>query len=489
MTDRTFYISSAAVLALATCLHLFFFSRGFYSIGWDESGRTLDAHAWAEYGTALSKAWLPFHRICTGLALRVFPDLILTPRIISFLYGLGSIVAAAWLAQELFQSRKTTLLTLTLSAFFSQRVALSRAPLSDIMFIFVILATVALFARWLRDYSRISLFLCGFCGALATTLRYEGWVFCAVIFLLAAGSYLFAAAEVERKDILIFGLILFAFPVAWAASTFFTTNPIEIVIADAQQYSPRQILLKNPLVEFVRTNIYSLNFIGGFAILQLIRRGEWRYKAIVAASFGPLLIASLVLLLTKSAQTGPSWRMIAVWSMLLLPFTAHLLAGGGRFFAGAGIRQALAAGAAVLVLGAFGYDTFRIERNSSRAFPESDRQAGIYLNDLITADPDAKVLIESSRYFFLNVQVASQHPDAFVRNSVPEQESVPVLPLAGPIPPTLKNQGIRFLVFQTAEYTGFLDRSPSVTRLKHFGPWSVYELHPTTVVPGKIVAE
>lgn len=116
--------------------------------------------------------------------------------------------------------------------------------------------------------------------------------------------------------------------------------------------------------------------------------------------------------------------MIAVWSMLLLPFTAHLLVGGGRFFAGAGIRKALAAGAAVLVLGAFGYDTFRIERNSSRAFPESDRQAGIYLNDLITADPDAKVLIESSRYFYLNIQVASQHPDAFIRNSVPDRAVV-----------------------------------------------------------------
>ncbi len=479
VTDRAFYISGAAVLALAVCLHLFFFSRGFYSIGWDESGRTLDAHTWAAHGTVLAKAWLPFYRICVGLGLRAFPDLVLTPRIISFLYGLASILAAAWLAHELFQSRKTTLLTLTLSTFFSQRVALSLAPLSDIMFIFVILATMALFSRWLRTYSRNALLLCALFGALATTLRYEGWIFGAAIFLIVAGCYFFASAGMERKDLLLSGLILFSFPLGWALSTFFTTNPIDVVIADAQQYSPRQILRKNPLIVFVRTNGFTLNFIGGVAILQFIRGGEWRYKAIVTASFGPLVVASLVLLLTQSAQTGPSWRMIGVWSMLLLPFTACVLAGCSWPSAGGKIRNVLAAGATVLVLGAFVYDAFRIERNSSRAFPESDRLAGQYLNELITANPDTKILIESSRYFFLNIQIASQHPDAFVRNSVPELKCVPILPLGGPVRAALVSQRIEFLVFQTDEYKDFLNQSPDVTKVKDFGPWSIYELMQT----------
>src|SRR6185503_4918107 len=139
---------------LAVSLHLFFFSRGFYSIGWDESGRTLDAYEWAAHGTIMSRAWLPFYRISIGLGLKAFPDLFLTPRILTFLFGLATIPAAAWLAHELFQDRKTTLLTLTLSTFFSQRLALSLAPLSDIMFIFVSLVTMAAFARWLHTYDR-----------------------------------------------------------------------------------------------------------------------------------------------------------------------------------------------------------------------------------------------------------------------------------------------------------------------------------------------
>lgn len=469
------YTSGVAVLALAVCLHLFFFSRGFYSIGWDESGRTLDAYAWA-HGTAVHKAWLPFYRICVGLGLKAFPDLFLTPRIISFLYGLATIPAAAWLGHELFQSRKTTVLTLTLSTFFSQRVALSLAPLSCIMFIFMILATTALFVRWLRTYNRSALLLSALFGALASTLRYEGWVFGVVIFLIAAAYRLLAPVALERNDLLLFCVILFSFPVAWAMSTFVTTNPIELVIADAQQYSPREILRKNPFVEFARTNGLSLNLIGIISIVHFTLGGSWRQKAIVAASFAPLVVVSLILLLTRSAQSGPSWRMIGVWSMLLVPFTAHSLAGYSWPFAGGRIRKVLASSATVLVLGAFMYDTLRIERNSTSAFPESDRLAGNYLNGLIVADPDAKILIESSRYFFLNIQVASQHPDAFVGNSTPNRQSVPILPLGGSVRNAVEKHGIRFLVFRGDEYKNFLNRSPEVSKLRVFGPWSIYAL-------------
>jgi hypothetical protein len=258
-------------------------------------------------------------------------------------------------------------------------------------------------------------------GALASTLRYEGWLFGAAIFLIGTSYYLFAPRGLERKDLLLFGLILFSFSFVWATTTFITTNPltvalrpIEAVIADAQQYSPREILQKNPLVEFVLTNGFSLNLIGMISIVQFTMGGAWRHKAIIAASFAPLMVASLVLLLLRSAKSGPSWRDIGVWSMLLAPFTAHLLAGYSWPFSGGRIRKVLASCATVLVLSAFMYDTFRIERNSTWAFPESDRLAGNYLNGLIAADPEAKILIKSSRYFFLNIEVASQHPDAFV---------------------------------------------------------------------------
>ncbi|HSP96960.1 MAG TPA: hypothetical protein VL049_06905 [Candidatus Dormibacteraeota bacterium] len=474
MTSRAFYFVGAIVLVFAVCEHLFFVDRGFYSIGWDESGRTLDAYTWAAHGIGASKAWLPFYRICVGLGLRAHPDLVVTPRIISFSFGLGSIVAAAWLAQELFQGRTTTLLTLTLGAFCSQRVALSLAPLSDIMFVFVMLVTMALLARWLRTDGRTALFACALFAALATTIRYEGWISAAAVAVIVAGRSRFASTAMKRKDLVAVGAIVFTFAAAWSVSTFPETNPIGAVIVDARRLSPAQILRKNPLVELAVTNALSLNLIGIVAILHFTRRGPWRHRAIIAASFGPLLVASLVLLLTRSAQTGPSWRMIGVWTMLLLPFTAWVLAGGDRPAAEDGKGKALAIAATMLVLAAFVFDTFRIERDSSWAFPESDRLAGRYLDGLLTAKPEARVLIESSRYFFLNVQVASQHPDAFVTNSVPERESTSLLPLGGRVRQALEGREIELLVFRTDEYRDFLNRSPEVTKLGDFGPWSIY---------------
>jgi Dolichyl-phosphate-mannose-protein mannosyltransferase len=476
--NRQFLISGVVLLALAVCLHLFFFSRGFYSIGWDESGRALDAYEWAVHGTTMSGAWLPFYRISIGLGLKVFPDLFLTPRIITFLFGLATIPAAAWLAHELFQSRKTTLLTLTLSTFFSQRLALSLAPLSDIMFIFVSLVTMALFTRWLRTYDRSALWLSALFCALASTLRFEGWVFGGSIFLVAAGYYRFAPTRLRGKDLLLFGLILFSFPVVWTVSTFSTATAILAVVADARQYSLREILRKNPLVEFALTNGFSLNLIGMVSVFRLTRSGAWRHRAIVAASFAPLVAISLGLLLIRSAQTGPSWRMIAVWSMLLMPFTARFVADSSWLLAGGRTRKVLASIATMVVLSAFLYDTFRIERNSTQWFPETDREAGRYLSDLIAAQPDTKILIESSRYFFLNILVASQHPDAFVRNSVPDQQSVPVLPREGSIRNALASQGIGFLVFRGDDYKSLLNQSPEVARLEDFGTWSVYKLAP-----------
>ncbi len=478
MNDRSFYAVCAASLAAAGCLHLFFFARDFYAIGWDESGRILDAHAWAVHGISQSAAWLPFYRLVVGLGLMVYPDLILTPRLISFLFGLASIPAAGWLTHELFGSRPATALTLVLGAFFSQRVALSLAPLSDIMFIFLTLVMVALLARWLRTYKRPVLLLCALVGALMSTLRYEGWVFGAVVFLTAAVSSLFAAERKEHKDLLLFGFILFTFPAVWALGTFLTINPAAVVAADGQQFSMSEILRKNPAVEFTYTNLLTMNFLGAFAVFQFIRIGDLRHRAVIAASFSPLLLLSLLLLLMRSAQTGPSWRMIAVWSMLLLPHTAFLLT-DRRWFSYKGLTgsKALATGATALILVAFVYDIFRIEKASSWAFPDSDIQTGRYLDDAINSNPETKVLIESSEYFYLNILVASQHPDAFVRNSMPRAEGEPVLPLTSSKWDTLKEQGIRFLAFKTVPYKDFLNRSPGISRLKDFGPWSIYEVN------------
>ena len=73
MRERSIYIWSVAALAIGVGLQVFFLFRGFYSIGWDEAGRTLDAYAWAKHGVVRGLGYgCPFYRVCVGLGLGAF---------------------------------------------------------------------------------------------------------------------------------------------------------------------------------------------------------------------------------------------------------------------------------------------------------------------------------------------------------------------------------------------------------------------------------
>jgi hypothetical protein len=461
VSDRSFYCFGVAILAFAGGIQAFFLSRGFYSIGWDEAGRTLDAYSWAAHGKGNNSAWLPFYRVFVGLWLRVFPDLVITPRVVTFVFGLVSILACGWLAQELFQDRLTSMTTLWFSLFFSQRIALSLAPLSSEIFTAIVLVTVAAFARWLRTDKMSALWISAGACALAGTVRFEGWFFGAAIFLLITSRHFLAPDSVERNVLLPLFCILFAFPAVWGASSWVTSDMMQSVTT---HYALADVVRRNPLAEFLITNAYSLNLLGMAAVVQSIRKEETHHRSILAVSFLPLICISLILLALHTAQTGPSWRMIDVWGMLLLPFTARLCFA----FRGAGLLIGCA------LLASFMHDTLRIERESRWAFTESDRLAGQYLNRLLLSEPDSKILIESSTFAFLNIEVASQHPDAFVNNSTPERAGTPVLPIGTPVWRTGLQPSVRYLMFRTNPYKEALNWSPEVYPLKVFGDWSIY---------------
>jgi hypothetical protein len=434
-------------------LQLFFLDRGFLSISWDEAGRTLDAYTWAEHGRG-SGSWLPFYRVIVGLTLRIFPDLIVTPRVISGLFGLAAIPAMGWVAHELFEDRRSTLLTLAIGALFSQRVALSVAPVSAIMFIVFVLCGLALFAHWLRTGRSSALYACAGSVAIAGTERFEAWLFGAAILL----AVWFHPQRPNFKRLLPFVVILFIFPVgmlAYYVLRFF--NPFAAVVRDARQFSLPQILLKNPLSDFVIGNSLCLNLAGLAVIIPLIRRGDPRYRYFAAAAFVPLAVISVGLLLASSAQTGPSWRMVAIWSMLLLPFTAHFLIGLAQWRPSG---RGLTAVAVAILCTAFLYDAFRIERESSWAFPESDRAAGAYIKRFLETSPDTRIQIES-HYTYLNVLLASQHPNAFILSTVPD----------------IANDRASLFLFQTPESTNYLARQTVL--IHRFGPWSLYCLRET----------
>lgn len=75
----------------------------------------------------------------------------LSPILVSFVFGLFTLFGLAWLAHELFNNRQITSLTALLGAMLPQRVVLGLVPLSEIMFIGMIVVGSAFLVRWIRD--------------------------------------------------------------------------------------------------------------------------------------------------------------------------------------------------------------------------------------------------------------------------------------------------------------------------------------------------
>lgn len=104
--ERSVSLQLLLVIFLAIIIQLFLFIISFYAISGDESDRSIQAFNWAMGFPIYDAAWLPLHKIILGLGFKVFPDLFLTPRLINSLFGILLIPLAAWLAHELFRSKK-----------------------------------------------------------------------------------------------------------------------------------------------------------------------------------------------------------------------------------------------------------------------------------------------------------------------------------------------------------------------------------------------
>src|SRR5262245_17177213 len=486
MKSGTFYVLFAAAIALACALQVFLYFQEFYAIGWDEAGRTLEAYR-LTLDEDLLKAtqWLPFYRVIVGVGLEIFPDLFVTPRIISFIFGLGTLFSVTWLSYELFHSRKIALLTAFLGACFSQRVALSLAPLSCIMFICMILVSTAFLVRWAFSAKRRELFFSTIILAIAGTIAYEGWVF-AVFFLLMV--YISSTADKTRMPTKAMGLlavVLAAFPLFWLTlHALKTDNPLTILsrLSLGTRYSSVGVVLsKNPLTEFIIHNALTLNLIGLLSAISLAKNDP-RFRHLLLVPVCSLLVISVFLLLTGSAQSGPSWRMTAVWSMLLLPFTAHFVLSQERRFSTSTRKRFCTYGLMLLTFVTFLLHLNYLKRNSRWAFPRSERAAGQYLNDLLAIHPTTKILIESSGFFYLNLMIASQRPEAFVLNSIPERpdEKPPIVSPEKPLDESvLTNRGIGILVFKTQNYKDRLKQQTNVVKRADFGDWCIYQLSPS----------
>jgi len=483
--------SIAISLAVASVIHFLVLYRGFYSATLDESGRTLDAYNWIRGSEPLTTVWLPFYKLVVGGALLIGPDLFVTPRVVSYVFGMISLCFLVWLSHVLFKNRTTTLLTGLIGAVFPPRVVLSVVPLAEIMFITAITLAVAFLVRWFAAERWRDVLLSAMFFAIASSVRYEGWVFVAlfamlVIFLClgsvnnkrssfktAVGPFLLSVSFALLWVML--HLIQHGRPFGFVADT---TGRYALIHRD----SPVSLLSDNPFTQFVIQNALTLNILGILSIPTFVRRGI-NNKVLILLLVFALLIVSAIAFLGKGMPTHGFWRIPSLWSVLLIPFTADWFASTLRSGNPSVMLKRISLISlliAMLVLCLYGI--YSMTEHS--AFSNNDLATGRYVNTRLleqTSSNSHRVLIESGIWSYINVMVASQHPERFVLNSGfdPVAHGEPLLnpdvPFDGT---TLRRMGIGLLVFRREDYKDYLDAPAEVKRLDNFGPWTVYAFVP-----------
>lgn len=485
-------------LLVAVVVHVFLYKSGLYAISADENGRTLLAHRVATDGRITVGNWLPFYTLVVGLVLKWHYNLFLVPRILSFLFGTLTLVSLIWLSHELFDRRDITILTGLLGALLPQRVILALVPLSEIMFIFMIITGCAFLVRGLNKRREKLILFTAFFFAVSGAIRYEGWVFIACLAL-----WLFFYRR-KRQDSLPLAVVLPAFtllsffPVLWLAlHCFFSGNPVSFTerTLDAETlmkvrtilftpYLFNNLLKANVLFHFFSQNGTTLNLIG-LAPLLFLSQADERVKSVAWLAGGSLLLMSVVwfcvlLLPGNTFRLPPSngWRFAAVWSLLLVPFTAwaivflkqrllliHRRAGALFFYP-------------VLLLILLLFCIQIQNKRGESSFPATDRQAGEFLKGRIERTPGLMILIENPDWSYLNILVASNYPDHFVLNSGanPRVPAPSLLNLSAGAPnEALNRSNIGCFVFKNEQAKDFLAEQSQMALVGTYGPWAIFE--------------
>jgi hypothetical protein len=472
---------------VASIIHVLILLRGFYSATFDESGRTLDAYNWIRGSEPFTTVWLPFYKLVVGGTLLLAPDLFVTPRIVSYVFSIASLCTLIWFSHVLFKNQTTTLLTGLIGALFPPRVILGIVPLAEIMFMVAVTVGLAFLAQWFSSGRNRYVFLSAISLAIASSIRYEGWVF--VVVFIAAVLFLSISnpngRNVSSRTTFSLFLISSSFMMLWVVLHFIqhgralgfvsdTTGRYALIHGD----SFALLLSNNPLTQFGLQNLWTLNIIGVLSLRAFTRRNIHNSALILIPIFS-LLIVSSIALWGKGMPTHAFWRIPALWSVLLIPFTAHWFATQflhrkhSAILTRVGLIVLLLAMLALCMRGIF-------SMTEHSAFSANDLASGHFVNEqLLKQVPPGsqKVLIESGIWSYINVMVASQHPELFVLNSGfdPVAHEEPLLNPDKPFDASgLQQLGLGLLVFRREDYKDYLESSTEIRKLQDFGPWTIY---------------
>ncbi len=483
---------------LAILAQFLLYESGLYSISADESSRTRIAYDFSRDNSLAVGNWLPFHTLLAGAVLKIWPDLFLAPRLLSHAFGILVLISVIVLTHGLFRNNRATILAGFTAALLPQRVILATVPLSEIFLISSVCLGFVFLNLWIEHREFKYLVALGISMSLSTMTRYEGWAFAAALilyFLLLKHRY--SRLPVLRQRLVLLVLVS-AFPFIWLILQFYTTGNAlafteravtsenSALVWKNLTFIPilKETLQMNVLYHFIKQNIASLNGLAFISIFLTLNKNQRTHATLSIAGWA-LLIMSIIWFLVLSIPGAtfrliPSnaWRFAAVWSVLLIPFTAHAMVvmedvcKHKRRLVNFLFRMILYAIVTIFFIQQINH----LAQESS--FSRDERNLGIVLKKRLAEAPSARVLIDSPDWAYLNIAIASNYPDNFIANtgSNPRQPTKAILQIDDASEDTIPDATLfSFYVFRSEKYKQWLSSQPHLHLIAEIGKWSAFE--------------
>ncbi|MEJ2617157.1 MAG: hypothetical protein P8Z35_19555 [Ignavibacteriaceae bacterium] len=192
------------------------------------------------------------------------------------------------------------------------------------------------------------------------------------------------------------------------------------------------------------------------------------------------LFLAILSILGLAMPSHAYWRIPLIWNILLIPFTAHFIIKFSSFLAETfkkRTKPVLIIIISILII----YFSFQIKRIISFSyFSKDDIFAGNFLQEnVIKNNNNFKILVDTSDWNYLNVMVASNHPQSFIINALKD----PALPATQIVKngkkidiDYLKNLRIRYLLLENNQLIDFIKGNPSLIKVKKLGEWELYKV-------------
>ena len=468
------------IFVISLLIELIVIGRGFYSVSADDSDRTIIAYNFLHGKLPSDFDWLPLHTLILSAALAINSNLFWTPRVISILFGLFSIASIVFLSHTIFSNKKIVLLTSLYALLFPLRIIFAAVPLSEIIFASLITMAFAFFLKWLKEDTIKSLYLSALFFTFSSSTRYEGWVFsfsCFVVLLLI----LIKSKRISTRSFLYTSIILVSVPLLWLTfHTIVNGNPLAFLQGPQGLYRKLvgdSLIMRfkyNFLTHFIFQNLFFLTFLGLITAIIISKKNNVvkNFLAIWAVSFLIMSITSL------SGYGNPSyafWRIPFIWNYLLIPFLAYM----PFYFSEKTVFTRKVRWAIILLPIPLFYIGQTILLTGYSHFSKDDKAAGEFLSSVFEKNPRTNILLDTSEWNYLHLQVASQHPENFIFNSGynPREPTNPIIGNNASVNIfSLQDQQIEYLAFWDSSIKKMIDRDSRFKKIKSFGVWEIYEV-------------